>query len=71
VYKRFGKATTEDEAFHLLDHLGDISNIEPLDEVVLQEMELPPAMVVHFKMYDSRRDVMRVSLNTKCDIETN
>lgn len=63
VYRKSGAPIWEEDAFNLLDRLGAISNIEPLDEDLRKEMGLPPAVVVSFKMYDSRRDVVKVCLH--------
>lgn len=65
VYKASGGSISEEDAFRLLDPLGEISNIELLEEELRQEMRLPPAAVVYFKMYDSRRDVLKVSLDQR------
>lgn len=54
--------TDEDEAYILMDTLGEIASITPLSPDVQHEMDLPEAMVVQFKMYDPRRDTRQVSL---------
>lgn len=44
-----------------MEPLGEIGSVEPLDVTIQLEMNVPPAMLVQFKMYDSRRDVRLVS----------
>lgn len=61
VYKRSGKATNQAEATELLSPLGALSMVEPLNAEMQLELELPPAMVVKFRMYDPKRDVVKVS----------
>lgn len=41
--------------------MGAIAKIEPLDTRVQISKGLPSSMVVYFAMYDSGRDVLRVS----------
>lgn len=63
VYQHSGMPTEERDAFQLLDPLGEISSIEPLDADVQADMKIPDAMVVQFKLYDPRRDIRKVSLH--------
>lgn len=74
VYKLSGMPIEAREASQFLEPFGEISRVEPLSMDVQLEMELPISMVVHFKMYDSRRDVRKVKMKvfqlTSCKILT-
>ncbi|TFB03668.1 hypothetical protein CCMA1212_004767 [Trichoderma ghanense] len=57
VYKLSGAETTRQEAIDLLGPLGPIAKVHPLD--LNSQKTFPPAMVVHYKRYDSSRAVVK------------
>ncbi|UKZ74123.1 hypothetical protein TrVFT333_001782 [Trichoderma virens FT-333] len=59
VYKLSGAETTRQEAIDLLGVLGPISKVYPLDLNSQKTEKFPPAMVVHYKRYDSSRSVTK------------
>ncbi|KAL6880928.1 hypothetical protein J3F83DRAFT_765220 [Trichoderma novae-zelandiae] len=59
VYKVSGAETTRQEAIDLLGSLGSIAKIHPLDPSSQKTDKFPPAMVVHYKRYDSSRAVVK------------
>ncbi|EHK22530.1 uncharacterized protein TRIVIDRAFT_28754 [Trichoderma virens Gv29-8] len=59
VYKLSGAETTRQEAIDLLGVLGPISEVYPLDLNKQKTEKFPPAMVVHYKRYDSSRSVTK------------
>lgn len=61
VYKHSGDLITADEAVTLLRSLGEVAEADQLDGETQHSMRLPPTIVVRYKMYDPRRDVLMVS----------
>ncbi|KAH0497173.1 hypothetical protein TgHK011_004502 [Trichoderma gracile] len=59
VYKLSGAETTRQEAIDLLGSLGAIAKVHPLDLNSQKTDKFPPAMVVHYKRYDSSRSVVK------------
>ncbi|KAL7818688.1 hypothetical protein V8C44DRAFT_318722 [Trichoderma aethiopicum] len=59
VYKLSGAETTRQEAIDLLGPLGPIAKVHPLDFNSQKTDKYPPAMVVHYKRYDSSRAVVK------------
>lgn len=62
MYKLSGAETTRQEAIDLLGPLGPIAKVHPLDLNSQKTDKFPPAMVVHYKRYDSSRAVVKVTL---------
>lgn len=61
VFKTSRQPTEAHEASKLLGQLGEIAKVEPLEEGIQRALRLPPAMLISYKMYDPRRDVVQVS----------
>ncbi|PNP49568.1 hypothetical protein THARTR1_09890 [Trichoderma harzianum] len=59
VYKLSGAETTKQEAIDLLGVLGPIAKAYPLDPNSHKTEDFPPAIVVHYKRYDSSRSVTK------------
>ncbi|KAL6893413.1 hypothetical protein GGI43DRAFT_429998 [Trichoderma evansii] len=59
VYKLSGEKISRQEAFDLLSTLGTIAKVYPLDSRSQKTEKFPPAMVVHYKRYDSLRSVVK------------
>ncbi|KAK4077359.1 uncharacterized protein Triagg1_3691 [Trichoderma aggressivum f. europaeum] len=59
VYKLSGAGTTKQEAIDLLGVLGPIAKAYPLDLNSHKTENFPPAIVVHYKRYDSSRSVTK------------
>ncbi|KAM0465357.1 hypothetical protein ACHAPV_001403 [Trichoderma viride] len=59
VYKLSGEETSRQEAYDLLSTLGTIAKVYPLGSRSQKAEKLPPAMVVHYKRYDSLRSVAK------------
>ncbi|KAL7947745.1 hypothetical protein V8C42DRAFT_342757 [Trichoderma barbatum] len=59
VFKPSGAETTKQEAIDLLGVLGPIAKVYPLDLNSQKKEKFPPAMVVHYKRYDSSRSVTK------------
>ncbi|KAL7804514.1 hypothetical protein V8C43DRAFT_320865 [Trichoderma afarasin] len=59
VYKLSGAETTKQEAIDLLGALGPIAKAYPLDLNSHKTENFPPAIVVHYKRYDSSRSVTK------------
>ncbi|KAL7938278.1 hypothetical protein V8C35DRAFT_330243 [Trichoderma chlorosporum] len=59
VYKLSGAETTRQEAIDLLGILGPIAKVHPLNLDSQKTENSPPAMVVHYKRYDSSRSVIK------------
>ncbi|KAH8121130.1 hypothetical protein FP744_10002082 [Trichoderma asperellum] len=59
VYKLSGEEISRQEAFDLLSTLGTIAKVYPLDSRKQKTEKFPPAMVVHYKRYDSLRSVVK------------
>ncbi|KAL7963133.1 hypothetical protein V8C34DRAFT_322109 [Trichoderma compactum] len=59
VYKLSGAETTKQEAIDLLGILGPIAKAYPLDLNSHKTENFPPAVVVHYKRYDSSRSVTK------------
>ncbi|KAL7790739.1 hypothetical protein V8C37DRAFT_417321 [Trichoderma ceciliae] len=59
VYKLSGAETSRQEAIDLLGILGPVARVYPLDPDSQKTGKLPPAMVVHYKRYDSSRSVVK------------
>ncbi|KAM0260911.1 hypothetical protein ACHAQJ_002531 [Trichoderma viride] len=57
VYKLSGAEISRQEAIELLGVLGTIAKAYPLDPRSQKTEKSPPAMVVHYKRYDSSRSV--------------
>lgn len=60
VYKLSGEEISRQEAFDLLSTLGTIAKVYPLDSRNQKMEKFPPAVVVHYKRYDSLRSVVKV-----------
>lgn len=63
VYKLKGEPTNLREAADLLSQLGEVAKAEYLDEDTQISLGLAQAVVITYKMYDSRREPVRVSLH--------
>ncbi|KAL7916232.1 hypothetical protein GGI35DRAFT_26266 [Trichoderma velutinum] len=59
IYKLSGAKTTMEEAIDLLGTLGPVAKAYPLDSNSHKTEKLPPAIVVHYKRYDSSRSVTK------------
>ncbi|PNP40257.1 hypothetical protein TGAMA5MH_07912 [Trichoderma gamsii] len=59
VYKLSGEDISRQEAYDLLSALGTIAKVYPLGSRSQKTEKLPPAMVVHYKRYDSLRSVVK------------
>ncbi|KAK5998926.1 Meiotic activator RIM4 [Cladobotryum mycophilum] len=59
VHKLSGKEITKQEAVSLLGMLGEIAGATHLDEKMRAQLNLPPSIVVQFRLYDPKRDVLR------------
>ncbi|KAK1252582.1 hypothetical protein MKX08_003769 [Trichoderma sp. CBMAI-0020] len=59
VYKLSGEETSRQEAYDLLSTLGTVAKVYPLGSRSQKTEKLPPAMVVHYKRYDSLRSVVK------------
>lgn len=53
--------TTIAEATTLLSQLGEVAKAEFADEGIQRSLGVPPPVLVTYKMYDSRREPVRVS----------
>lgn len=62
VCKISGQPTYPEEATRLLEKLGAIAKAERLPASIQQEMGIGPGILVTFEMYDTKRDVVGVSL---------
>lgn len=62
VYKVSGQPTYKDEAIRLLEKLGAIAKAERLPSHIQQAMGIGPAILITFQFYDTKRDVVGVSL---------
>ncbi|EHK42949.1 hypothetical protein TRIATDRAFT_203475 [Trichoderma atroviride IMI 206040] len=60
VYKLSGEEISRQEAYDLLSTLGTIAKVYALGSRSQKAEKLPPAMVVHYKRYDSLRSVVKV-----------
>ncbi|ODA78565.1 hypothetical protein RJ55_05947 [Drechmeria coniospora] len=63
VYKFSGQRIRISEARELLDRLGEISKVEYLHEGIRAVADLPQTVVVTYRMYDSKRDPLRIFAN--------
>lgn len=54
--------TTIAEATHLLSQLGEVAKGEFVDDDAQRSLGVPPSVLVTYKMYDSRREPVRVCL---------
>ena len=61
VYKISGQPTETYEAVDLLNCLGEVAKAEPLAEEIQTSLQVPPAVIASYKMYDPKRDVVHVS----------
>ncbi|UKZ60629.1 uncharacterized protein TrAtP1_001900 [Trichoderma atroviride] len=59
VYKLSGEEISRQEAYDLLSTLGTIAKVYALGSRSQKAEKLPPAMVVHYKRYDSLRSVVK------------
>ncbi|KKP01504.1 hypothetical protein THAR02_06408 [Trichoderma harzianum] len=59
VYKLSGAQTTREEAINLLSVLGPIDKAYPLGSNSQKTEKFPPAIIVHYKRYDSSRSVAK------------
>jgi tetrahydromethanopterin S-methyltransferase subunit B len=49
-----------DEARAVLERFGEIAKIERLEERIQKLMGVPESLLVHFRKFDPRRDVIKV-----------
>jgi hypothetical protein len=61
VYKTSGQRIEIYEAVDLLSCLGEVAKAEPLLEEIQTSLQVPPAVIASYKMYDPKRDVVHVS----------
>jgi hypothetical protein len=57
-------ATTIAEATTLLSQLGEVAKAEFVEEGAQRTLGVPPSVLVTYKMYDSRREPVRVRLSS-------
>lgn len=62
VFKRSGEPTSLAEATDLLGQLGQVAKAEFVQENIQASLHIPRAVLVTYKMYDNRRDPVKVKL---------
>lgn len=60
VSRKAGGAIYANEALNLLQPLGEIAKVKQLGKSTQASLNLPPSILVSYKMYDAKRDVVKV-----------
>jgi hypothetical protein len=60
IFRNNDRLPHDDEARAILSRFGEIAKIERLEERIQKLMGVPESLLVHFRKFDPRRDVIGV-----------